>query len=322
MSTENPTAGTAAATAAAQPAEAPKPEVTTEAAPTAEVKTEEAPKVETPIVEDAATVLKEIEESEASAAANPADKSEPEKTAEQEAKKEEVETKEEPKKLSASALRRQKQKEAREADRARIAEQDAKIARLEAENKALQDGIVDTDTAENYDEAVQTNAVNTALGAQKTAEIEQAKREKATIAQETAIKARNEFAERGREIEGVTDFEDVVFKDDVPFTQDTVAALMEIDNGPAIAYDLATKPERLQELNALSPTQRAIKLGQMSATHSAPKPAIETKAPKPIKPTEDAGGLSTGKPESEMSYAEMRASLGMNVNKPGYKPAS
>ena len=304
MSGTNTETGTAAASAAAQPEDV-KTETTTEAAkPEVKVEQVAAPsgaEIETPVVEDAATVLKEIEEAEAA----PAAKSEEDKAAETAAKKE-AETKEEAKKPSPSALRRQRQREAKEADAKRIAELEAKATRLEAEKKALEDAVVDTDDAENYDEAVQSNAINKAEAKRKTAEIEDTKRERATAAHEAATKARNEFAERGKEIEGVKDFEEVVFKDDTPFTPDTVAALMEIDNGPAIAYDLATKPDELAELNKLSPTQRAIKLGQMSATHNAPKPAIETKAPEPIKPTEDGGGLTTGKPESEMTYAEMQ----------------
>lgn len=319
MAEETTETGTAAAPAATQPAEVKRDFTDIETAkPEAKPEPVAAPSgatIEEQVVEDAATVMKEVEAAEAAPA-----KPEEDKAAEEAAK---AKAEEAPKTetLSVNQARRQKQSLAKERDR-KIAEQNEKIARLEAEKAALESAKVDTDTAENYDEAVQTNAVNTALGAQKAAEIEQAKQERATAAREAATQARNEFAERGKKIEGVKDFEDVVFKDDIPFTPDTVAALMEIDNGPAIAYDLATKPEKLAELNELSPTQRAIKLGQMSATHTAPKPAIETKAPEPIKPTEDGGGLTTGKPESEMSYAEMRASLGMNVDKPGYKSAS
>ena len=312
MTIENTPADTAAETPAqsAAAAAAPNQDAAATPAPTPTPEPRPAPSVEVQAVEDAKTVLDELDAAE-KAPASPATEKPADPTPETKT--------EEPKTPTASQARRQKQREARERDQAKIAEQTARIAELEADKAAYEARIVDADNAANYDEATQTNAVNKALSAQKSAEIERAKTEQATAAAQAAAQAREDFASRGKELGGITDFEAVVFADDVPFTQDTADAVMDLENGAAIAYDLAANPDKLANLNTMTPMQRAVELGRMSATISAPKAPVKSKAPEPIKPTQDAGGPSSGKPESEMSYAEMRASLGMKVNEPGYK---
>lgn len=63
---------------------------------------------------------------------------------------------------------------------------------------------------------------------------------------------------------------------------------LESDKSELLQYHFASKPEVLRELNRLSPTAAARRIGQIEARLFYPKPKTETKAPPPV------GGLSGG----------------------------
>ena len=296
-------------------------EIQTPAAPAANTEVETGVEVEAKQAqpEEPRTEAITVEEvlAEDKAAAEESAKAEPEKELEAKADADKPKPEAE-KELTVSQLRRKKRAELKAKAQQEITAKDTRIAELEAQVKVHTDNIVDTDTAQDYDEAILGNATHGALGAQKQAELDAARGQRDTAAANMAAKSHSEFTEKGKELEGVKDFEAVVYGQDVPFTSDTVDVLRELNNGPKMAYDLATKPDELNRLNAMSPMQRAIELGRMDAVFKAPTAVKKTTAPKPIKPT-GSGSTATGKkPESEMSFAEMNAELGYDPKNPGH----
>lgn len=74
-------------------------------------------------------------------------------------------------------------------------------------------------------------------------------------------------------------------------------AMMEADNGPDIAYHLATHPDELQAIFRLSPSSQIRAIGRLEAKLSAepPKPKLPSQAPAPIKTVGSSGSPSTKK---------------------------
>jgi hypothetical protein len=97
------------------------------------------------------------------------------------------------------------------------------------------------------------------------------------------------------------DFEEVVFSDDVPFTDPMVAAIHESASPRDLAYHLATHMDDLRRIAKLPATRQVIELGKIEDKLAAPpKPSG---APVPIVPS---GGNSAGvkKDYSQMSTEE------------------
>lgn len=95
------------------------------------------------------------------------------------------------------------------------------------------------------------------------------------------------------------DFEDVVYQDDVKISPPMSQAILEAEDGPAIAYYLGQNPEVAERLSKLSPAQAVYEIGKISTRISnPPKPK-----PEPIRPL--AARNSAGpKDPSEMSMDE------------------
>jgi hypothetical protein len=247
-----------------------------------------------------------------------ADEAEAEEAEAQSAEDTDTETEEEKKKLSPSQARRQRRREARERHRLEL-EETQRRAR-EAEERLAQYEDVDPNTADDYDTAIQQNAVNRALRTQGQREAEALKKEadnRTAQVRETKLK---EFREDARELAHITDFEDKVFNDtSVPFTPDMVEAILDMERGPEVAYHLATNTDELRDIAQLPPMQKAMALGKLEATLPAvPKPKRISSAQEPLKKLSGNGAKLEPNPD-KMSYQEYRAHRGMNPEGPGYR---
>jgi hypothetical protein len=128
-----------------------------------------------------------------------------------------------------------------------------------------------------YDKALEAWASNRAAKvaqAEAQAELAKAERERdLKIAQDT-FNQRVDAFKKDHE-----DFEDLVY-DDTLFTNPTLGqAILEAEDGPAIAYYLAQNPEEHDRINALRPARVVLEVGKLSARLEAPVvPAPKPKA--------------------------------------------
>jgi hypothetical protein len=100
------------------------------------------------------------------------------------------------------------------------------------------------------------------------------------------------------------DYYDVVGK--MPIGQDASDAILEMDNGPAVAYYLAQRLDLVDELNDLSPASAALRVLELSRKLGQPAPNKMTQAPDPVASVTTGGGTTTKKPE-DMSIEELDA---------------
>lgn len=100
------------------------------------------------------------------------------------------------------------------------------------------------------------------------------------------------------------DFDDVVYADDVKIAPAMTQAILEAEDGPAIAYYLGQNPEVAERINGLSMAQQVYEIGKISAKLSAPAPRPKLAAPiKPLGTRQSAGP----KDPADMSMAEYAA---------------
>lgn len=101
------------------------------------------------------------------------------------------------------------------------------------------------------------------------------------------------------------DFEDAVYADDVKITPVMTQAILEAEDGPAIAYHLGQNPDVAERIAGLSPAQQVIELGRISVKLATP-PAKPK--PEPIRPLNVRNSAGPKDP-SDMTmeeYAEHR----------------
>jgi hypothetical protein len=70
--------------------------------------------------------------------------------------------------------------------------------------------------------------------------------------------------------------------------------ILESDKSALLQLHLAERPDKLAELNRMSPVQAAREAGRLEARLSLPKPRTETKAPPPVRSPK--GGASPSSP--------------------------
>lgn len=100
------------------------------------------------------------------------------------------------------------------------------------------------------------------------------------------------------------DFDDVVMTDDLQISPAMSQAILEAEDGPAIAYYLGQNPEMAERISKLSPTQAVRELGRISAKlENPPKPK-----PDPIRPlaSRNSGGEKSPDDMSMDEYAAYR----------------
>lgn len=109
------------------------------------------------------------------------------------------------------------------------------------------------------------------------------------------------------------DFEEVLAGAETPMPVHVMDALVNSEQGPALAYHLAKNPEVAERIAGMSKDDALMELGALKASLSNPKPALKsvTKAPAPITPVKSGGGnvvdLSTA---SQADYEKARKAQG------------
>lgn len=102
---------------------------------------------------------------------------------------------------------------------------------------------------------------------------------------------------------------DEVFNDDLPVTMSMTSAIMNVENGPELAYWLGKNPEEAKRISKLSDVGAVFELGRIAAKLSEP---VETKVkakPAPIKPVgQRSGSTDSGEEPSMEAYAAKRQS--------------
>jgi hypothetical protein len=99
------------------------------------------------------------------------------------------------------------------------------------------------------------------------------------------------------------DFEDTVYADDVKITPAMTQAILEAEDGPAIAYHLGQNPEVAERIAGLSPAQQVTELGRISVKLATPPPKPKPDPIRPLNVRQSAGP----KDPSEMSMDEYAA---------------
>lgn len=115
--------------------------------------------------------------------------------------------------------------------------------------------------------------------------------------QEKILKSYTERVESFKK--ATADFEDVLAEVDDVITSPTVTQIIvESENGPALAYELAKNREEFERINKLPPLAAARELGRIESKIAAkateekkPEPKKTTKAPQPITPVGSKGGV-------------------------------
>lgn len=112
------------------------------------------------------------------------------------------------------------------------------------------------------------------------------------------------YAERLEEArERIPDFDEVVGKmRGTDIRIDVAREIASSEKGPMIAYHIAQHPEKLAELNAMTPRELAREIGRLEATVRLPAAKTKTNAPKPAE--KPKGGATSTPDPSKMSMAE------------------
>lgn len=101
------------------------------------------------------------------------------------------------------------------------------------------------------------------------------------------------------------DFQDKVTSPKFVQSQAVHQAIVLAENGPALAYHLASNPEITARLNASDPASALMELGRISAQLATPPPVKTTTTPKPVSPVTPNGQFN--KDPDKMSPAEYAA---------------
>lgn len=101
------------------------------------------------------------------------------------------------------------------------------------------------------------------------------------------------------------DYADVAEADDLKISIPMAQAILEDDDGPAIAYYLGQNPDEAERISALSPARAVSELGRIAARLTA-KPVVSTK-PAPIKPLNTGTSPATRKSADQESMEEYAA---------------
>jgi len=141
----------------------------------------------------------------------------------------------------------------------------------------------------------------------KQAEAQKSEHEKAIAKQNQAIA--DKFAARVAKFEkDHPDYRDVVERDDVPASMPMQHAMLNSEDGPAMAYYLGQNPDEAERISKLDGINAVYEMGKISA-RLAEKPRASTK-PAPITPLKTGSASANRKAPSEMSmeeYAAMRS---------------
>ena len=125
-------------------------------------------------------------------------------------------------------------------------------------------------------------------------------------AQQAAIQEKAEsFSQRAASIRATAPDFDAVIAAVPPYLlkPDMVEVILDIDEGPQVAYHLATNLHECARIASLSGRQQALEIGRLAARLAAkPEPKRISAAPEPVKPIKATG--STQKRPEDMTMDE------------------
>lgn len=147
----------------------------------------------------------------------------------------------------------------------------------------------------------------------RSLQAEQANKQQARAEQEKQMKETfDAYNVRVHEFrEAHEDFDQVVGQDDIQIPQSVQLAVVELENGPEVAYYLGKNPEVCEELMEMSPLRAVARIGVIASSlegGKTPSPAAKTlssSAPAPIKPVGGAATKSSVRP-GDMTLAQYR----------------
>lgn len=104
------------------------------------------------------------------------------------------------------------------------------------------------------------------------------------------------------------DFDEVVMNEDIPISQHMGAAILNMPDGPKVAYHLGKHPEEAARIAALSPPFQLMEIGKLSVALAAPPKTTTTPEPiTPIKGGRAAAAAKDPNTESMDDYAARRS---------------
>jgi len=207
---------------------------------------------------------------------------------------------------------------ASEADaNARLAAETARLERLKSAAAALPEPKeADFEKYEDYLAArtayASVKALDGRTEAEIQAEIEARRRDVAAVKERQAAADRANWTQQVAEAKGrYSDFDQVVYSQDVPISERMAQAIMSTDTPADVAYRIASDRELAREISAMSDRDMWRAIGRIEATLSAPRPKTTTTAPAPINPVRpQAAAVSDPTKMTATEYAEWRAKGG------------
>lgn len=244
----------------------------------------------------------DIEEAEAKAAAEAAEKA-------KEGEPKEAKADDTPPHIKAQITkernRRRAADEALQAERAEKAQLQAELEALRPKPEAVtaKPNRADFDDPDDYDDAMIAYGKQVARGEAAAEKAEAAK----TAAAEQSKKLADGFRSNVEEFSADhPDFEDV-FTEDLPITIAMSHAIMSADNAAELAYWLGNNPEECERISKLGDVAAIKALGRIEERLATPeKPAPKKAKPAPINPLGTRSG-ENGKDPEEMSTEEYAA---------------
>lgn len=179
-------------------------------------------------------------------------------------------------------------------------ERDARIAELEAQIAAAKQPQTEPQPQDFADLETYLDAKAEHIANQKMSQNQQA------AAQEAIMQDRaKSFNQRAADFrQNAPDFDQAIAA--VPavlMKPDMVEVILDIDEGPQVAYHLATNLHECARIASLSGRQQALEIGKLAARLAAkPEPKRISAAPEPVKPIKAAG--STQKRPEDMTMDE------------------
>lgn len=211
--------------------------------------------------------------------------------------------------------RRERRKKTRERIYREALETKAQVESLKKRLEKYEE--LDLSSAENYEEALTSNAVNRALRSRDEFELSEAEKrleEAQKLQQQEIVQSFNASAQDFAKNAGIDDFEEKVYNNTkLEWPEHAVSMIMNdsfVENGPAVAYHLSRNPELLNSLSGLSREETALAIGQLSGKLSSNtarerQPRRKTSAPPPVKSLNGAGAVpKVDLADPNLSYAE------------------
>lgn len=133
-------------------------------------------------------------------------------------------------------------------------------------------------------------------------EVQREAKKKETEIKTSVESQRQKYFERAKEFAKTqSDYQEVVADvDDIPMSLAVQQLLLESDNGPELAYQLAQDRDEYKRICSLSPMAAAREVGKLEAKLSSAEPSKQeprtTKAPKPISRVQAKSSLATDDP--------------------------